>query len=223
MNEQETPPAFNTFTIVLIWIGLLAGGSFFFDDVLDKINNPNRTITTINNENGSRDITLKQNRQGHYVAAGKINHQTVKFLLDTGATNVAIPEHLAKRLGLKKGAAHNTVTANGTSISYSTSLLDTGATNVAIPEHLAKRLGLKKGAAHSTVTANGTSISYSTSLASISLGDIEMRNVPASISSGMQFDEVLLGMSFIKHLKMSQQGKILTIQIPDSLNRTLND
>lgn len=181
MNEQETPPAFNTFTIVLIWIGLLAGGSFFFDDVLDKINNPNRIITTINNENGSRDITLKQNRQGHYVAAGKINHQTVKFLLDTGATNVAIPEHLAKRLGLKKGAAHN------------------------------------------TVTANGTSISYSTSLASISLGDIEMRNVPASISSGMQFDEVLLGMSFIKHLKMSQQGKILTIQIPDSLNRTLND
>jgi|TARA_B110000261_G_C12980691_1_gene316266 aspartyl protease family protein len=181
MNEQETPPAFNTFTIVLIWIGLLAGGSFFFDDVLDKINNPNRIITTINNENGSRDITLKQNRQGHYVAAGKINHQTVKFLLDTGATNVAIPEHLAKRLGLKKGAAH------------------------------------------STVTANGTSISYSTSLASISLGDIEMRNVPASISSGMQFDEVLLGMSFIKHLKMSQQGKILTIQIPDSLNRTLND
>ena len=181
MNDQETPPAFNTFTIVLIWIGLLAGGSFFFDDVLDKINNPNRTIATIINENGSRDITLKQNRQGHYVATGKINNQPVKFLLDTGATNVAIPEHLAKRLRLKKGRAHN------------------------------------------TITANGTSISYSTNLASISLGDIEMRNVSASISSGMQFDEVLLGMSFIKHLKMSQQGKILTIQVPDALKRTLND
>ena len=181
MNDQETPPAFSTFTIVLIWIGLLAGGSFFFDDVLDKINNPNRTIATIINENGSRDITLKQNRQGHYIATGKINNQPVKFLLDTGATNVAIPEHLAKRLRLKKGPAHN------------------------------------------TITANGTSISYSTILASISLGDIEMRNVSASISSGMQFDEVLLGMSFIKHLKMSQQGKILTIQVPDSLNRTLND
>jgi aspartyl protease family protein len=181
MNDQETPPTFNTFTIVLIWIGLLAGGSFFFNDALDKINNPNRTIATIINENGSRDITLKQNRQGHYIATGKINNQPVKFLLDTGATNVAIPEHLAKRLRLKKGPAHN------------------------------------------TITANGTSISYSTTLASISLGDIEMRNVSASISSGMQFDEVLLGMSFIKHLKMSQQGKILTIQVPDSLNRTLND
>tara|TARA_B100000795_G_scaffold92654_1_gene67772 strand:- start:527 stop:1072 length:546 start_codon:yes stop_codon:yes gene_type:complete len=181
MNDQETPPTFNTFTIVLIWIGLLAGGSFFFNDALDKINNPNRAVATIINENGSRDITLKQNRQGHYIATGKINNQPVKFLLDTGATNVAIPEHLAKRLRLKKGPAHN------------------------------------------TITANGTSISYSTTLASISLGDIEMRNVSASISSGMQFDEVLLGMSFIKHLKMSQQGKILTIQVPDSLNRTLND
>jgi len=173
MDNPQNPPTFNTFTMVLIWVGLLAGASFFFDDVLEKINNPNQTIAIQINDNGSREITLKQNRQGHYVATGQINKQTVEFLLDTGATNVAIPEHLAKRLNLEKGAAHD------------------------------------------TITANGTSKSFMTTLDTISLGDIEMHNVPASISEGMQFDEVLLGMSFLKHLKLSQQGKILTISVPD--------
>ncbi len=176
MDNQPNPPSFNTSTMVLIWLGLLAGASFFFNDVIDKINNPNQTIAVHINDNGSREIALKQNRQGHYIATGQINHQPVQFLLDTGATNVAIAEHLAKKLNLKKGAAHN------------------------------------------TVTANGNSISYSTTLDSISLGGIEMHNVPASISQGMQFDEVLLGMSFLKHLKMSQHGKILTISVPDTNN-----
>jgi len=173
MDKQSHPPTFNTLTMVIIWVGLLAGASFFFEDVLESINNPNQTIAIQINDNGSREIVLKQNRQGHYVATGQINHQNVEFLLDTGATYVAIPEHLAKRLNLKKGAAHD------------------------------------------TITANGTSTSFMTTLDSISLGDIEMQHVPASISQGMQFDAVLLGMSFLKHLKMTQHGKILTISVPD--------
>jgi len=32
------------------------------------------------------------------------NQQPVTFLLDTGATDVVIPEKLAKKLGLRKGA-----------------------------------------------------------------------------------------------------------------------
>ncbi len=173
MDKQQNPPTLNTFTMVLIWVGLLVIASFFFDDVLEKINNPNQTIAIQINDNGKREITLRQNRQGHYVATGQINHQNVEFLLDTGATYVAIPEHLANRLNLKKGSAHN------------------------------------------TITANGTSTSFMTTLDSISLGDIEMHHVPASISQGMQFDAVLLGMSFLKHLKMTQHGKILTISVPD--------
>mgnify|MGYP003637473079 FL=1 len=49
----------------------------------------------------------------------------------------------------------------------------------------------------------------------LALGDIIMTNVPASISSGMEFDEILLGMSFLKHLHLSQQGKQLRISVPD--------
>jgi aspartyl protease family protein len=173
MSEQANPPTFNTFTVALIWIALLAGASFFFDDALEKIKNPNQTVTTHVNNEGEHEIVLKQNRQGHYVANGQINGQPVQFLLDTGATNVAIPEHIANQLKLKKGMSHQ------------------------------------------TVTANGTSTSYMTRLDSISLGSLEMQNVPASISQGMQFDEILLGMSFLKHLKITQQGKLLTLSIPE--------
>jgi predicted aspartyl protease len=34
----------------------------------------------------------------------------------------------------------------------------------------------------------------------------------------MQFDEILLGMSFLKHLKITQQGKLLTLSMPDQNN-----
>ena len=173
MDNQNTPPGFNTFTIAAIWIALLAGASFFFDDVLERINNPNQAITTIFNQAGEQEIVLKQNRQGHYIASGEINGQTVQFLLDTGATHVAIPEHIANKLKLKKGTQHQ------------------------------------------TITANGTSSSFMTQLDSVSLGNLEMKNVPASISKGMQFDKILLGMSFLKHLKITQQGKLLTLSIPE--------
>jgi aspartyl protease family protein len=173
MDNQAKPPTFNTLTVAIIWIALLAGASFFFDDALEKINNPNQTVATHVNPYGEQEIVLKQNRQGHYVASGKINGQDVQFLLDTGATNVAIPEHIANKLKLKKGLSHD------------------------------------------TVTANGTSTSFMTKLDSISLGSLEMHNVPASISQGMQFDEILLGMSFLKHLKITQQGKLLTLSIPE--------
>lgn len=176
MDKQDNPPSFNTFTIAAIWVALLAGASFFFDDALEKINNPNQKVTTQFNPHGEQEIVLKQNRQGHYVANGEINGQAVQFLLDTGATNVAIPEHIANRLKLKKGVSHQ------------------------------------------TVTTNGNSTSYMTRLDSISLGGLKMQNVPASISQGMQFDEILLGMSFLKHLKITQQDKLLTLSIPNQTN-----
>ena len=45
-----------------------------------------------------------------------------KFLLDTGATWVALPARLARELGLKQGAAVTLQTANGTSVGYQTRL-----------------------------------------------------------------------------------------------------
>jgi len=69
---------------------------------------------------GETVISLQQGQGGHYMAAGKINGEPVKFLVDTGATNVAIPMSVAKKLDLPLGLSFRTKTANGFGTSYDT-------------------------------------------------------------------------------------------------------
>ncbi len=71
---------------------------------------------------GETTVSIPQGRGGHYLAAGKINDQPVKFLVDTGATDVAIPMSVAKKLGLPLGMSFRTKTANGFGVGYETGL-----------------------------------------------------------------------------------------------------
>ena len=173
MKTNTGPPTLSKPLITVIWIALLGLTTVLFNGLLDDINNPNKELTITLNDAGNKEVILERNRYGHYVASGEINNQPVEFLLDTGATLVAIPEHIAKQLNLKKGRGFQ------------------------------------------SQTANGSSQSYATTIDRLTLGGIVMTNVPASISSGMEFDEILLGMSFLKHLHLTQQGKQLRISVPD--------
>lgn len=47
-----------------------------------------------------RQLSIAQGQGGHYWIAGSINGQPVQFLVDTGATSVAINEIQARRLGI---------------------------------------------------------------------------------------------------------------------------
>src|SRR5215212_4998208 len=49
---------------------------------------------------GPSTILIKADRQGHYWLEGSINGEACKFIIDTGATLVAVPEDLAKKFGL---------------------------------------------------------------------------------------------------------------------------
>ncbi|MCK5889882.1 MAG: retroviral-like aspartic protease family protein [Methylococcales bacterium] len=93
-----------------------------------------------------------------------------------------------------------------------TFLLDTGATLISIPQSVAKRLQLKKGYPSQSRTANGTITVYGTRLKSVSVGLIELKNLRATINPHMEGNEVLLGMSFMKHLEMAQKGKELILR-----------
>ena len=106
----------------LAWITFLVLGVFFFSDVLERQFNPNPSPSTRDGQNGVREVVLQRNRQGHYVTSGRINGREVVFLLDTGATGVAIPEVIARELGLQRGRAYRTQTANGPSTSFATRL-----------------------------------------------------------------------------------------------------
>jgi len=93
-----------------------------------------------------------------------------------------------------------------------TFLLDTGATLISIPERLAHQLQLKKGYPSQSRTANGTITVYDTRLDQVSIGAIELKDVRGSINPHMAGNEVLLGMSFMKHLEMIQKGKELILR-----------
>ncbi|MFK5893201.1 MAG: TIGR02281 family clan AA aspartic protease [Pseudomonadota bacterium] len=102
---------------MILFLGML---TFIFQGALEKQINPNQNVRSEQTQTGQIIVTLKRNRAGHYVSNGTINGQGVTFLLDTGATNVAVPQHIAKRLGLPPGRAISISTANGRTIGQQT-------------------------------------------------------------------------------------------------------
>ncbi len=155
--------------LYVFWIIVLILGSFIGGFWQDLQNNPNQTYTSSINSQGLRSVTLKKNRYGHYVFNGAINQHTVTFMLDTGASDVVIPEKTSKRLNLVEGI---TTYAN---------------------------------------TANGVIPVKATRLESLSIGDITLYNIKASINPHMDGDEILLGMSVLQNLDFSQTGDVLTL------------
>lgn len=150
------------------WIIALLLLIWFFNGALERQYNPNSNPDSSLSD-GRAEVKLKRNRQGHYVSGGFINQQAVTFLLDTGATNVSIPAHLAPQLNLARGYPINVMTANG------------------------------------TVTA------YQTRIDSLQIGDIQIRDVDATINPGMTDNEILLGMSALGQLDFRQTGDWLIL------------
>lgn len=68
---------------------------------------------------GSR-IVLQESGGGHFVTPGQINGRAVQFMVDTGATTIAMSAADAERIGLdyKNGQPVRMSTANGTSTGY---------------------------------------------------------------------------------------------------------
>ena len=168
-NPAEQQRRWGKYMVGAMWLLLLGLLTLFFNDFLDKQHNPNQQVATVQ-RGEQQQVTLQRNKFGHYVASGMINQQPVVFMLDTGATDISIPENVANRLGLQRGRA----------VTYR--------------------------------TANGPAINYATKLESVSLGHITLYNLPASINPNVNHDEILLGMSFLKHLEFSQKGNTLTLR-----------
>ncbi len=59
------------------------------------------------------ELVLTRERDGHFYADGDVNGQSVRFLVDTGASLVVIDQALANRAGLDTGEPMIFNTANG--------------------------------------------------------------------------------------------------------------
>jgi len=155
--------------IIAMWIALMIMVFFLFNNLLERDYNPNQQVI-MQNMDKQRVVVLKRNRYGHYVTQGKINNHSVTFMLDTGASDISIPDKIAKKLKLSYG-----------------------------PEREYQ-------------TANGTIIANLTTLKSVSIGNIKLQNVRASINPKMDHDEILMGMSFLKYIEFTQRGDTLILR-----------
>lgn len=133
--------------------------------------NPNRQPVASVSDSGQQQLVLDRNQWGHYLFNGFINGTETTFLVDTGATLVAIPEALADEMNLPKFGKS------------------------------------------SVQTANGITTAYRTKLDSLQIGPFLLRDINATILPAMDSDqEVLLGMSALKHLAFSQRRGQLILE-----------
>jgi aspartyl protease family protein len=79
-------------------------------------------------------IVLPASSGGHFVTAGAINGQAVRFMVDTGATTIAMGLSEAQRIGLdyKAGQLGYSSTANGTVATYRVKLASVRISDVEI-------------------------------------------------------------------------------------------
>ena len=120
---------------------------------------------------GRNSVTLAPDSRGQYVADGQVNGQHMRFLVDTGATLLALSAADAARLG----------------IDY------------------------PRGQPGVAIVADGRRVqSWLVKLDSVTLGDITLFGVDASVSEG-GVGAALLGMSFLSRTEIRREGQNLTL------------
>jgi aspartyl protease family protein len=96
---------------------------------------------------GGSEIVLTAGPGGHFRTAGSINQRPVEFMVDTGATTVAMDAATADRIGLDwhKGNASAVGTANGVAAAYEVLLTTVKIGDVEVHNVRAMVLGTPMG------------------------------------------------------------------------------
>ncbi len=157
------------FMTIAAWVTALVILTWIFGNWEDNQDNPNRSPESHVSGN-VREVILQGNRAAHYVVDGKLNGQNVTFMLDTGATHVALSADLAKRLGVESIDKGMVQTANGV-VSVGLGYIDT-----------------------------------------LDIGPIHLQKVSTTIGANMPDDTVLLGMSALKQLQLTQTDNKLVLR-----------
>ncbi|CAA0092985.1 Uncharacterised protein [Halioglobus japonicus] len=92
-------------------------------------------------------------------------------------------------------------------------LVDTGANMMAISSDKAKAMGIDYDAGEPSVveTAGGRTTAHAVTLQSVVVGEIEVNNVPAMVVDGAFPTTILLGMSYLRHVKLQEHNGILSL------------
>ena len=122
MTEQPLPgQRAGRVMLIIAWLLALLMATWLFGNWQEGKRNPNQAPQSRYGE-GFIEVRLASGQGGHYLLDGQINAQSVTFLLDTGATQVAIPLDVAERIGLEKLSSIQVNTANGTAKGWRTDI-----------------------------------------------------------------------------------------------------
>ena len=121
----------------------------------------------------AKEVQVWRNTSGMYTTVGSINGLPVSFLVDTGATQVAMNAGQARRLG----------------VDYRVT-----------------------GRPAEVTTASGVERAGMVRLDSVKVGELEVRNVQAVVLDGAQPQTTLLGMSYLGRMKITNDGRLMTLQ-----------
>ncbi|VAW56185.1 hypothetical protein MNBD_GAMMA07-2158 [hydrothermal vent metagenome] len=128
------------------------------------------------------------------------------------STQFSKREEITERVMLDKHGmfrVHGSI--NGQSVQF---LVDTGATSVAMSAKTARGLGIQyqlNGIPTKTSTASGIADAWSIKLKTVRLGQLLVRNVQGVVIDGNHPRMVLLGMSFLKQMKVEKEGRVMKI------------
>ena len=110
---------------IMIFAVIMIGLGTFMAQIAAKMTSTPASATTVDRtttapaaaQAGSRSLGIPRDGRGHFLAEGRIEGQRIGFMIDTGASVVALNETSAARFGLRpsRGDYNATVTtANGT-------------------------------------------------------------------------------------------------------------
>jgi aspartyl protease family protein len=105
--------------LIIGWIVALSLVAFLVHENMYSTKPPSFIAT-----NSGKQLTISRDYDSHFRITGTINGVPVTFLIDTGATSIAISEHVAAEAGLKKKGEVTTETANGTGVGYLTHIAE---------------------------------------------------------------------------------------------------
>ena len=118
MQAPEPTKSYGKTFAIIAWLIAMLLLFLFFQDTLQQQLNPNQQLQSVQGSRGETRTVLIRNKAGHYVGTALVNGQPVDFMLDTGATTVAIAASTAEKLGMPFGRAMQVNTANGIATAY---------------------------------------------------------------------------------------------------------